>query len=413
MRAFFRRLPYSAPRMMRGAFHRMAMILAAAGAAAMLAAPGAAQETEAPDDSPEALYQSGMSRFVAGDYENSVQYLEQLVKVFGQEPELRTQIDLAMYARACALYNLARHADAIKAFEEYIAQFPESKFADEAMFRIGSAQQQLEEYEPAVAAYQKLRSAYPRSGYSEDAMFQVGICRLIQEQSALASAAFKDFMRLYPESPLWGQAGAFCARALFDEGGKEKVVESIAMLETIEKRPRTWSVISYCNFLAFEIGDFMFDDTEYELALKAYRRVKTRKALLGHQQGYMRALEAQLASLQSARSSPRDIRSRFQEERRLSGDLAQAKEMAAKLEALPDYDANLYHRIGRCFFNVDRYWEARTAFTRVVAIAQDETVREAGHFDLILAISRLRRFEDLVIEADHYLSIYDPQGKWE
>ena len=386
------------------------MFLTAAGAAAMLAAPGAAQETEAPDDSPEALYQSGMSRFVAGDYENSVQFLEQLVKVFGKEPELRTQIDLAMYARACALFNLGRSADAIKAFEEYIAQYPESKFADEAMFRIGSAQQQLEEYELAVAAYQKLRSTYPRSAYSEDAMFQVGICRLIQEQSALAAAAFKDFMALYPESLLWTQAGAFCARATFDDG---KGAEAIALLETIEKRPRTWSVITYCNFLAFEIGDFMFDDTEYELALKAYRRVKTRKALLGHQQGYMRALEAQLAALQSTRSSPSDIRSRFQEERRLSSDLAQAKEMAAKLEALPDYDANLYHRIGRCFFNTDRYWEARTAFTRVVAIAQDETVREAGHFDLILAISRLRRFDDLVIESDHYLSTYDPQGKWE
>lgn len=386
---------------------------AAACAMALCAAPVRAQETEAPDDSPEALYQSGMSRFIAGNYEQSVEFLDQLVKVFGKEPELRQQIDLAMYARACALYNLARHADAIKAFEEYIAQYPESKFADEAGFRIGSAQQQLEEYELAVAAYQKLRSSYPRSPYAEDALYQIGICRLIQESNALASAAFKDFMALYPDSPLWGQAGAFCARALFDEGGQEKVVEAITMLETIEKRPRTWSVISYCNFLAFEIGDFMFDDTEYELALKAYRRVKPRKALLGHQQTYVRAIEEALAALQSARPSARDLRSRFQEERRLASDLAQAKEMSAKLEALPDYDANLYHRIGRCFFNTDRYWEARAAFTRVVAIAQDETVREAGHFDLILAVSRLRRFDDLVIEADHYLSTYDTQGKWE
>ena len=388
----------------------MALRLAAAGAAALLAVSAGAQETQAPDDSPEALYQSGMSRFLAGDYENSVPFLEQMVKVFGQEPELRTQIDLAMYARACALFNLGRSADAIKAFEEYVAQYPESKFADEALFRVGSAQQQLEEYEAAVAAYQKLRTTFPRSAYSEDAMFQIGICRLIQEQSALAAAAFQDFMRLYPESPLWTQAGAFCARATFDDG---KGAEAIALLETIEKRPRTWSVITYCNFLAFEIGDYMFDDTEYEQALKAYRRVKTRKALLGHMNSYVASLEAQLAAVQNARPDPRDIRSRFQQERRVASELAQAKEMAGKLEALPDYDANLYHRIGRCFFNTDRYWEARAAFTRVVAIAQEDTVREAGHFDLILAISRLRRFEDLVIEADHYLATYDPEGKWE
>ena len=238
--------------------------------------PAAAQE-EAPDDSPQALYQSGMSRFLAGDFANSVEFLEELVKVFGKEPELQTQIDLAMYARACALYNLERHADSIKAFDEYIAQFPESKFADEAQFRIGSAQQQLEEYELAIAAYQKLRSTYPRSAFSEDALYQTAICRLIQEQSALAAAAFQDFMQLYPDSLLWGQAGAFRARALFDDG---KAADAIGVLEEIEKRPRTWSVITYCNFLAFEIGDFMFDDTEYELALKAYRRVKPRVALL-------------------------------------------------------------------------------------------------------------------------------------
>ena len=386
------------------------MRLAIACAAALLAAPAGAQEAQGPDDSPEALYQSGMSRFLAGDYENSVPFLEQLVKIFGAEPELRTQIDLAMYARACALFNLGRSADAIKAFEEYVAKYPESKFADEAMFRVGSAQQQLEEYEAAVAAYQKLRSTFPRSAYSEDAMFQIGICRLIQEQSALAAAAFQDFMRLYPESPLWTQAGAFCARATFDDG---KGAEAIALLELIEKRPRTWSVITYCNFLAFETGDFMFDDTEYEQALKAYRRVKTRKALMGHMRNYVASLEAQLAAVQNARPDPRDIRSRFQQERRVASELAQAKEMAGKLEALPDYDANLFHRIGRCFFNVDRYWEARAAFTRVVAIAQEDAVREAGHFDLILAISRLRRFDDLVIEADHYLSTYDPEGKWE
>ena len=395
--------------MMRKApFHR-ALCLALAGFATLFMAP-ASPAQEGPDDSPEALFQSGMSRFVSGNYEESVQFLEQLVKVFGKEPELRTQIDLAMYARACALYNLARYEDAIKAFEEYVAQYPDSKFADEALFRIASARQQLEEYEVAISAYKKLISSYPRSAFNEDALYQIGICNLIQDKSEAAAAAFKDFMDAFPESPLWGQAGAYRARALFDN---LKAVEAIDLIVLLEQRPRSWSVITYCNFLAFEIGDYLFDETEYELALKAYRRVTTRKALLRHQQDYVARLEASLKALQAAPSSPRDVRSRFQEERRLSVDLAQAREMAAKLEALPDYDANLYHRIGRCFFNVDRFWEARAAFARVVQIATEDTVREAGHFDLILAVSRLRRLDDLLIEADAYLATYDPEGKWE
>lgn len=364
----------------------------------------------AADDSPQALYQGGMSRFVSGDYESSITYLEELVKIFGREPELKEQVELAMYARACALYNLGRHADAVKAFEEYIAQFPESKFVDEGMFRVGSSQQILEAYDLAIAAYQKLTARFPRSSYAEDALYQIGVCRLLQEQNALAAAAFQDFMRLHPNSPLWGQAGAFCARAIFDD---IKPAESIRVLEIIEKKPRTWSVITYCNFLAFEIGDYLMDDTDYELALKAYRRVKPRAALLRHQRSHVAALEARLAAMSKTRPSMHNIRSVFQEERRLAADLAQAREMAEKLENLPDYDANLFHRIGRCFFNTDRYWEARVAFTRVVATAAEDSVREAGHFDLILALSRLRRLDDLLIEADVYLATYDPPGKWE
>lgn len=365
----------------------------------------------AEDDSPVALFHNGITRFTAGDFENSLPFLEQLVQVFGKEPSLQQQIDLAMYARACALYNLNRHAEAIKAFEAYLAQFPQSKYVDEAWFRIGSSQQQLEQYEPAITAYQKLRSAYPRSPFAEDALYQIGVCRLLMGQNGLAAATFRDFQEAYPNSPLWGQAGAFAARALFDDG---QAAEAIALLEALEKRPRSWSVITYCNFLAFEIGDYLFEETEYELALKAYRRVKPRQALLRHQQAYLRSLERKLAAFRAAKpSSGEDLRARFQEERRLAGEHAQAREMAGKLEALPDYDANLYHRIGRCFFNTDRYWEARVAFARVVATATEETVREAAHFDLILAISRLRRFEDLVIEADQYLAVYDPNGKWE
>jgi len=370
----------------------------------------AAVHARAADDSPVALFQGGISQFTAGNFEQSFEFLDQLVKVFGQEPELRQQMDLAMYARACALYNLGRFADAVTAFEEYVKQFPESQFADEGLFRIGSGRQQEEQYDTAITAYQNLRSAHPRSPFSEDALYQIGICQLIQDHSRAAAATFEEFMRVYPESPLGSQASAFCARALFDDNRAE---DAIAMLEALEQRPRSWSVVTYCNFLAFEIGDDRFDDTEYEVALKAYRRVKPRQALLRHQQEHLRTLEAALAARQRRQATTRDIRSSFQEERRLAGDIAQAREMVAKLEALPDYDANLYHRIGRCFFNTDRYWEARTAFARVVEIATDEEVREAGHFDLILAVSRLRRFDDLLIEADRYLATYDPQGNWE
>lgn len=383
-------------------------VLALLAFCAFAAGPAAAQD--APDDSPEALFQSGMSSFMRNDFEHSVEFLDQLVKVFGREPELRTQIDLAMYARACAYYNIPKYEEAIKAFGEYLAQYPESKFADEAQFRIGSSHQALEDYTQAIAAFLAVRSKYPRSAYAEDALYQVGLCYLLEENNPRAAETFKEFMAQYPKSPLAGQAGAFAARALFDS---DLVKESVEMLEAVEKLHRSWSVISYCNFLAFEIGDSAYDETEYDLALKAYRRVKPKSAILRHLEAYVAQLDAAFAALRDRPVSPTSFNAHYKELNRVKTELTQAREMLNKLSALPDYDANLYHRIGRCFFNTDRFWEARTAFQRVVATATDPAVKEAAHFDLILCISHLRRYQDLLVEADSYLATYDSEGKWE
>ena len=369
----------------------------------LLAWPAAAQS-----DAPETLFKNGLGQFVAGNYEEAAKYLEELVKFFGNEPDYQMEMETAYYALGCALYNQGRSEDAINAFKTYAEKYPQAKYRDEAFFRIAASQQTLEKYDEAVTAYGELLQQYPRSSYAEDSAFQIGMCRMLQDKRADAVAAFTSFMDLFPNSELWGQAGAFVARSLFDDG---KPAEAVAMLQKIEQRPRSWNVVTYCNFLAFEIGDAAFDETDYDLALKAYRRVKTRKALLAHQRAQVSVVQAELEAFRRTKSTPEEIRARFQRERRLLGILATAEELLKKLEGMPDYDAGLFHRIGRCFFNTDRYWEARVAFARVVREATEDKLREAGHFDLILAISRLRRFDDLITEADHYLDRYDPNWK--
>ena len=364
----------------------------------------------AQSDAPDALYRNGIGQFAAGNFAEASKYFAELITHFGREPSLQEQMEGVYYAQGCALYNLGRFADAIEAFKLYAEQYPQARHRDEALFRIAAAHQALEAYDAAVAAYQELLSQYPRSEYAEDALYQVGMCRMLQEKHAEAVEAFAEFRRAFPESYYAAQAGAFSARALFD---MDKRAEAVAMLQQLEQRPRSWNVVTYCNFLAFEIGDAAFDDTDYELALKAYRRVRTRGLLLRRQQETVKSLQAELDAFRKEKPPPDQLALRFRQERRLTAAVAQAEELLKKLEALPDYDAGLFHRIGRCFFNTDRYWEARVAFTRVVETAADEKLREAAHFDLVLVLSRLRRFDDLIAEADRYLVRYDPEWKRE
>ena len=385
-------------------------VLPVALALALLSGGASWARDQAPDDSAEALYQTGMSKFIGGDYENSIEFLSELIKVFGREPELRERIDLAMFAKACAYYNLGQFEEAVKAFQAYLKEFPKSKFGDEALYRMGSCHQQTEDWNAAIDDYRRVLSDWPASAFREDSAFQIGFCHLVQENSADAAAAFQDFCRMFPDSRLRPQASAYAARALFDDG---KPLEAIDALREMEERPRPWSVITYCNFLAFEIGDSLFDDSEYDQALQAYRRVKTRKAILRNLRAELERIQAEQAAWEKQRVTPQNMSAHYRGGQILARDLKQHQELLAKLEEMPDYDENLFHRIGRCYFNTDRYWPARVAFTRVVGVATDETVREAAHFDLILSISRLRRFDDLLVEADSYLSTYDPKGDWQ
>jgi TolA-binding protein len=358
---------------------------------------------------PATLYHEGLAAFQNGDYAKCNADLSEFLSVFGSEPEYADLLERILFAKACATYNLPDYETAAADFTAYLAKFPESEFAPECAYRIATALLQLDRHDDAIEAFRRVCNDYPSSPYVEDSAYSIAFCELLRNRNAAAAEAFAAFMDRYPESPLWAQAGAFAARATFDDG---RPADAIRLLSRIEDRPMSWSVVTYCNFLAFEIGDALFDDTEYALALKAYRRIKTRAALLRHQRAYADSLTAELDSLRASPAYRKDPRAAFRRERRLASDLQQARELADRLAKLPDYDVNLYHRIGRCFFNSDHYWEARVAFARVVQLATDPAVKEAAHFDLVLAISRLRRAEDLLIEADRYLATYDPAGDW-
>ncbi len=356
------------------------------------------------DDSPEALYRKGLVAFTSGNYPEAIRSFQTLADRFGNELSLAKEMESVFYALGCAQYNQGSYTEAVKAFETYLQKFPGARFSDEVMFRIGAAYQSEQTYEKAVVMYLRLIAENPASSFAEDAAFQIGVCYLLENNNEKAAEAFERMAALYPESELVNQAIVFRARALFESG---KLEPAVNVLKLLEGRGRNLDQLAYANFLAMEIGDAAFDNTDYDLALRAYRRVQTRESLLRIQQRYTIGVQESLDAL--ARQSPGGSigSSNFRQERRLQMALSQAKEVLKKLQDMPDYDASLFHRIGRCFMNSDRYWEASVAFERVVDEAQDEKIREAAHFDLILVLARMRRFDDLINEADRYLAKYE------
>jgi len=352
-------------------------------------------------DAPDTLYRRGMGAFSEGNYAQAILAFQELIERFGGEKEMRSDLEKVYYALGCSLYNEMDQQGAITAFDQYVKAYPDARFKDEALFRIGAAHQALQAYEAAIEAYMRLLTELPKSSFAEDAAFQVGICYVGNDDHEKAVQVFQEFTAAYPDSPLFGQAAVILARALFENEKWEAALEALDMMEG---QAQGFDQITQANFLAMEIGDMAFDETDYDMALRAYRRVRTRESLMRIQRRVTALYRKELAALLKGQVSGAEaVQAQFRQKNRLKMSLTRAEKVMKKLETMPGYDASLFHRIGRCFFNSDRYWEARVAFTRVVAVAKDKNTREAAQFDLALVLSRQRRFENLIEVANAYL----------
>lgn len=90
----------------------------------------------APDKTAERLYRDGVSCFENGEYESSLEFLNELIRVYGREPELREDIAAAMWYKALDLSKLKRFEEAIKAFKVYLKEFPKSSAAGSVRGRL-------------------------------------------------------------------------------------------------------------------------------------------------------------------------------------------------------------------------------------------------------------------------------------
>lgn len=356
------------------------------------------------DAGPVELFAAGRAHFAGGRYEPAAAAFQTLLDRFGREPALREQLEAVYYGLGCSLFNLARYDEAIEAFKPYVERYPEAAFRDEGLFRMALAHHLQERLEPALQGYRQLIEAYPRSSFAEDAAYQIGETYRALGQRPQAAEAYAFFCRTFPESSRVPQATLHIARAQFEQDQKDEALATATRLD-LANAPLT--ALVYANFLIFEIGDAAYEETDYDLALDAYRRIRPRRFLIEAQTRYVENVEQQLNRLRASPIDPARARERFRDEQRLAQDFAEARDLQQRLNETPDYDAALYHRVGRCFFNIDRFWEARAAYRRVVHEADDEKLREAAHFDLTLVMARMRRFDDLLGEADRYLERYD------
>ena len=106
----------------------------------------------------------------------------------------------AAYDAAFQALKDLRYADAAEGFDEFLAAYPQSEYADNAQYWLGESYYVTGNYEIALDAFRQLLNRYPDSAKLPDGLLKIGYTHYELEQFAEAQAALEEVRARYPDT---------------------------------------------------------------------------------------------------------------------------------------------------------------------------------------------------------------------
>ena len=101
---------------------------------------------------------------------------------------------------AYGLFKAGNHANAIKAFQDFLKKHPDSVHASNANFWLGNAQFSQKQYKDALLTYQGFIKDFPGSSKAPDVLFDIADCQKELKAVSSAKKTLKQLVAQYPDS---------------------------------------------------------------------------------------------------------------------------------------------------------------------------------------------------------------------
>jgi tol-pal system protein YbgF len=117
------------------------------------------------------------------------------------QPAAAAGSDTAAYQAAFGLLKNSQFDQAIAAFLQFLATYPDSSLADNAQYWLGEAYYVNKSFAEALAAFQRVPTKYPQSRKVPDALLKVGYCYYELKQWQQAHDTLAKVVASYPDTP--------------------------------------------------------------------------------------------------------------------------------------------------------------------------------------------------------------------
>lgn len=107
-----------------------------------------------------------------------------------------------LYLTAYQEHLSGNYTQAIELFSSYLAGYPESRLADNALYWVGEAYYKLEDFSSAVKHLKKVAEEYPQANKAPYALYRLGLVYQQLGDNSSAKDQFKKLTENYPGSEL-------------------------------------------------------------------------------------------------------------------------------------------------------------------------------------------------------------------
>ncbi|GAM09766.1 putative protein in oprL 3'region [Geobacter sp. OR-1] len=130
------------------------------------------------------------------------------IEVVGAEParaDSESQQQEA-YMKAFGIFSANRYDEAISAFTDFIAAYPNSEYAANAQYWIGECHYSRKDYRSALAAFNTVPLKFPKGKKVPDAMLKIAFSQLSLNDQPAARATMQKLVEAFPKSPAAAKA---------------------------------------------------------------------------------------------------------------------------------------------------------------------------------------------------------------
>ena len=349
---------------------------------------------------------AGNSAYASKDYAAAVENFTIIV-----EATPNGMIENLLYKLAYSHYYLLNYPAAAEAFENFVKKYPSSQFNAEVNLTLGRTLLQLEGKEDQALA--SLAKAAEKPEFAEEARFLAADAYIKKGDMERAEKTLQSAMNANSSGPGVLRASLQLVDLYIAAADYDKAIAMLSRLEASDGYP---DVIVTVNHRFVQIGDKLLEEKEYSKALNAYSNVRPRNQVIA----------VQRKRLEVMRAAKTNVDKQIADATRAKKELPYGTEdraaiMAAMIEntdkvlgevvLLNEYDATLQYRIGRCFFNMERFWPAAVAFESVARENPESTDASTSLFGAIISQWKLQRFPAARKLSLDYLSLY-PEEKF-